>query len=431
MRFLLIFLFVSRFHVAFSQNFTKPIPAGTVDSTGAFAQIDWENDAFQVHQRSVSDWYYSNGIRVAHLSNYWRNWPTRVALLKLAPNGNRDYTALYTFSAGQELYTPRDTKTANRPLYPNDRPYAGYLYLSWGLTTTDSIGARRLTSALTLGMIGPVSGAAEVQRGIHDLLGQPVPAGWGTQMKNDPAISYSVRYEGRAIPRFSPAFDVISDVEGTIGTLMNMAGMGGTVRMGLFTDYFRPTGLYDARGLSSRKFQCYAFIRVGFRAVLDNALMQGGWLNGPKITTPCLPWKYSISTGKPTWGVLLRAKTSSSPSRSTFGPPSSWVLWPTSGVTSPCWCGLRDRLICGLSGRDIDIESSALPRSAAGRNEAVVVGNDFFYDGQPNACTVVLLPSVQPLENVKYFFAVFWVETNAVVGHGDVLKRPVGQGQAR
>ena len=283
MRFLLIGLFVSSFYAAFAQNVTKPVQARDVDSVGAFAQIDWENDAFQVHQRSVSDRYYSNGIRVSHLSNYWRKWPTRVALLKLAPTGNHDDTALYTFSVGQELYTPRDTRTVNRPLYPNDRPYAGYLYLSWGLTTTDPIGARRLTSALTLGMIGPVSGAAEVQRGIHTFLNQPVPVGWGTQMKNDPAIGYSVRYEGRAIPRFSPAFDVISDVEATVGSLMNVAGMGGTVRVGRFTDYFQnPTGLYDARDKSSRRFQCYAFIRVGFRAVLDNALMQGGWLNGRK-----------------------------------------------------------------------------------------------------------------------------------------------------
>lgn len=282
MRFLLLSLLLIPI-ATFSQKSTQPLQSDTTDTAGSFAQLDWENDAFQVHQRSVSDRYYSNGIRLAHLSNYWRTWPTRVALLRLAPTRNRNYTPLYTFSVGQELYTPRDTKTVNRPLYPNDRPYAGYLYLSWGLTTTDPVGARRLTSSLTLGMIGPVSGAAELQRGIHDLLHQPVPADWGSQLKNDPVISYSVRYEGRAIPRFSPAFDVIGDVEGTIGSLMNVAGMGGTVRIGLFNDYFQhPTGTYQAGSESSRKFQCYAFIRVGFRAVLDNALMQGGWLNGAK-----------------------------------------------------------------------------------------------------------------------------------------------------
>ncbi|MBO0929642.1 lipid A deacylase LpxR family protein [Fibrella sp. HMF5036] len=236
-----------------------------------------------MHQRSVSDRYFSNGLRLSHLSNYWKKWPTRVALLRLSAKENRDYRSLYSFSAGQELYTPRNTTWVMRPLYPNDRPYAGYLYFSWGLTTADPIGARRLSSAITLGMIGPASGAAELQREIHHLMGQPMPAGWGTQIKNDPIISYTVRYEGRAIPRFTPAFDVISDVEGTIGSLMNTAGMGGTLRIGLFNDYFQhPTGLYQAGDESSRTFQCYAFCRVGFQAVLDNALMQGGWLNGSK-----------------------------------------------------------------------------------------------------------------------------------------------------
>ncbi|MBC3783928.1 lipid A deacylase LpxR family protein [Spirosoma utsteinense] len=274
MRLLIIILFIINVNPSFSQDSTR---------VGSFVQVDWENDAFQIRRRSVTDRYYSNGIRVAHLSNFWQKWPSRHALLKLHSTRNDTYNSLYSFVIGQEIYTPRNTKIARRPLYPNDRPYAGYLYASWGLTTTDPAGARRLTSALTLGMIGPVSGAADVQEWLHGALGQHVPVGWGAQMKNDPIISYSVRYEGRAIPKFSSAFDVIGDVEGTIGSLMNLAGMGGTVRVGLFNDYFQnPTSMYNAGGTSARKFQCYAFTRVGFRAVLDNALLQGGWLNGAK-----------------------------------------------------------------------------------------------------------------------------------------------------
>ena len=272
----LCFIFIA--HASFAQDTLR----SEANRAGAFVQIDWENDAFQVRQRNITDRYYSNGLRVSHLSNYWRRWPTQYALLKLLPRDGRTYNALYSFAVGQEIYTPRNTKIARRPLYPNDRPYAGYLYASWGLTTTDPIGARRLTSSLTLGMIGSASGAAEVQQRLHGLLGQYVPVGWGAQMKNDPVISYSVRYEGRIIRRFASALDVIGDVEGTVGSLMNGAGMGGTLRIGLFSDYFQnPAGL-DAGGTDPRKFQCYAFVRAGFRAVLDNALLQGGWLNGAK-----------------------------------------------------------------------------------------------------------------------------------------------------
>ncbi|MDB5241349.1 MAG: hypothetical protein JWP57_1974 [Spirosoma sp.] len=282
MRFAYLLLLIFYAFSSFSQDTTQ---AGTIQpetiQPGVFLAIDWENDAFQVRQKSVSDRYYSNGLRVTHMGRFWQRWPTRHALLTLLPKDNRTYNSLYSFSIGQEIYTPKNTKIARRPLYPNDRPYAGYLFVSWGLSTTDPIGARRLTSALTLGMIGPVSGAAEVQQRLHKLLGQPMPAGWEAQMKNDPAISYYVRYEGRVIPRFSPVVDVIGDIDVTIGSLMNVAGMGGTLRLGLFNDYFQnPTGLYNAGGAATRRFQCYAFVRIGFRAVLDNALLQGGWLNG-------------------------------------------------------------------------------------------------------------------------------------------------------
>ena len=174
MRFLLIVLFIVFPLLVLSQDTVQPSPA-----TGSFVQLDWENDAFQIRPRSISDRYYSNGIRIAHLSNYWQKWPTHYTLLNLSPKGNRTYHSLFSFTVGQEIYTPKDTKTVRRPLYPNDRPYAGYLYAAWGLTTTDPVGARRLTSSLTLGMIGPVSGAAEVQTKLHNLLGQFVPVGWG------------------------------------------------------------------------------------------------------------------------------------------------------------------------------------------------------------------------------------------------------------
>jgi hypothetical protein len=203
-------------------------------------------------------------------------------LLRLLPQSGRTYTTLYGLTIGQEIYTPRDTKSEVRPLYPNDRPYAGYLYLSWGAVTTDLVGARRLTSSLSIGAIGPVAGAADVQQTFHRFLDQSYPAGWKTQMRNDPMISYSVRYEGRAVPRLSPALDIIGHVEGHVGSLMNYVGMGGMVRIGLFNDYFQhPTGLYTAASAAPirRKFQFYATAGVSFRAILDNALLQGGWFS--------------------------------------------------------------------------------------------------------------------------------------------------------
>lgn len=250
--------------------------------SGSFLRIDVENDAFQMRPKNISDRYYTGGLRLTYLSNYWHRWPTRHALIRITPKPGRTYGYLYDLTVGQEIYTPRNTKIARRPLYPNDRPYAGYLYLSWGVVTTDVTGARRLNSNLIIGAIGRVSGAAEVQGLLHDVLGQTPSAGWGAQLKNALAISYYVKYEGRLVPRFSPAFDILGHVEGNIGSLSNFAGTGGTLRIGLFNDYFlNATELYDPNaGLTRRKFQCYAFVGASFRAVADNALLQGGLLHG-------------------------------------------------------------------------------------------------------------------------------------------------------
>lgn len=244
-------------------------------------QLDFENDALQVRSRSISDRYYTNGIRISCLTNTAHRWPIRHALLALEPRSSQPGQSLYNLSIGQEIYTPRNIKEVRRPLYPNDRPYAGYLYIAWGLVSTDYSKAHRLASTLILGVIGPLSGAAEMQQTYHRLTNQNVPAGWQTQLANNPAISYSIVYEGRAVPRFSSAFDVIGRVESFVGSLMNYTGVGGTIRIGRFNDYFQSaTGLYNpACTPLHRKFQCYASVGVDLRAILDNSLLQGGWIN--------------------------------------------------------------------------------------------------------------------------------------------------------
>ncbi|GAB3896436.1 lipid A deacylase LpxR family protein [Spirosoma agri] len=258
--------------------------AASTDSikTGSYLQLTWDNDAFQLRAKNTSDRYYTNGIHLKVLSNYWRKWPTQYTLLKLAPKDNRRYDYQYDFGVGQEMYTPRNLTVANRPLYPNDHPYAGFLYMSWGLVTSDVVGGRKLTSKLVLGVIGPLSGAAEVQREFHVAEKFSKPMGWGTQMPNDPVISYSIGYEARLIPRYTPFFDVIGRVDATLGMLSNQASMGTLLRIGLFNDYFQnATGLYDpSMGHSRRRVQVYATMGMAFRAVLDNSILQGGWFNG-------------------------------------------------------------------------------------------------------------------------------------------------------
>ncbi len=276
LRFVLLFVSVSLATAAVAQDTLRTLP-----DPGSYFRLDVDNDALQLKGRNISDRYYTSGVRISYLGNIWAKWPTNRLLLKLGKRSDSTYARLYDFTLGQEIYTPFDKLTAVRPLYPTDRPYCGYIYLSWGLTTTDPVRGRRLSSAFTLGAIGPISLAAESQEVIHRWIHETYPQGWATQFKNDPIISYSVLYESRVVPRFSDYVDFIGFAEGQAGSLGNQVGIGGQIRLGLFADYFsHPSGFYfrsDPR--FRRKLQAYVILGMRFRGLTDNSLLQGGWFN--------------------------------------------------------------------------------------------------------------------------------------------------------
>ncbi len=276
LRFILFCFFVSFATLATAQDSLQ-----TVDNLGSYVRLEVDNDALQLKGRNISDRYYTSGVRVSHQGHAWASWPTNRLLLKFGKRDDKTYARLYDFTIGQEIYTPFDKETAVRPVYPTDRPYAGYIYLSWGLTTTDPAKGRRLTSSFTLGAIGPISGAAEAQEIIHRWIHETYPKGWGTQFKNDPIISYSVLYESRIVPRFSDYADFIGFAEGQAGSLGNQIGVGGQIRLGLFADYFtHPGGFYQRSDPRFRRnVQAYVILSMRFRGLTDNSLLQGGWLN--------------------------------------------------------------------------------------------------------------------------------------------------------
>ena len=69
---------------------------------------------------------------------------------------------------------------------PYDRPYAGVLLGNFSLMSDGDDTRSVLT--LSLGVVGPGSGAENLQNGFHDLIGQNHPNGWGSQIQNTPAI---------------------------------------------------------------------------------------------------------------------------------------------------------------------------------------------------------------------------------------------------
>ena len=168
-----------------------------------------ENDKFAPKNK---DRYYTQGMRLSFNSDEHHYW-----------------------ALTQEINTPSDTGTSN----PSDLdlPYSGALYLTYGYGTVLERGGRRdclFSAEMQVGVIGPASGAANVQNKFHDLLGVSHPAGWSTQLPNEPAINANLEFKRRFDLDGSRHHlrDIIAHGQLQLGTLRTEVALGGQFRWG-------------------------------------------------------------------------------------------------------------------------------------------------------------------------------------------------------
>jgi hypothetical protein len=182
-----------------------------------FTSFTFENDFFAGYDK-----HYTNGVQVAFLTG-----------LDAAPGWLRSMSAdpQAVIGIGQRIYTP--TNTDSRIPDPHDRPYAGWAYVMGDLRTRAAPTIDHLT--VTLGMVGPASGARETQNNIHTLLGEDTSKGWETQVRNRATLM--VGYE-RAWPAVlqgsvgSRRVDLSLRTGASVGTPLTYADAGAVLRYG-------------------------------------------------------------------------------------------------------------------------------------------------------------------------------------------------------
>lgn len=140
---------------------------------------------------------------------------------------------------GQSIYTAEDYTRAD--LIPDDRPYAGLLYigLAWNRREHDPGSNRAMldTREITLGVIGPWSLTEQTQNLVHDVRGIDRFQGWQHQLKNEPALQLALdrkyrefRGAGAIIPGFSA--DSIRSIGFRLGNIETSATLGIEGRIG-------------------------------------------------------------------------------------------------------------------------------------------------------------------------------------------------------
>jgi lipid A 3-O-deacylase len=190
----------------------------------------------------------------------------------------------------QQIYTP--AATAAVVPSPFDRPYAGVLLGNFSLIS-DAEDSRSVLT-LSLGVVGPASGAENLQSGFHALIGQSHPNGWGSQIQNVPAIEVLHERTWR-LPMGTVAgleTDALPSLTIGLGDLRDYLQTGVTFRFGqgLESDFGVPRlrpGLSGGDAFTpTRPFAWYVFAGADGQAVGYDMLLQSSpFRGGPHVST--------------------------------------------------------------------------------------------------------------------------------------------------
>ncbi len=202
------------------------------DAHGAFS-LYIENDSFV-----GTDRYYTSGVKLGWSSpdlEKFSDSPYAKPFLRLfdaLPYINQtDYQKNLLFTLGQNIYTPVDTQS--RVLIPDDRPYAGWLYLGLGVVWKTA--KVRNTLALNVGVVGSWSYAQKTQSRVHDLLGDERAKGWDNQLHNElgALLVYSRDWRWpERIRRKGLNWELLPHAGLAVGNVRSYADFGGELRVG-------------------------------------------------------------------------------------------------------------------------------------------------------------------------------------------------------
>jgi lipid A 3-O-deacylase len=233
-----------------------------------------ENDAF-----AGTDQDYSNGISVSMLL---RGRGLLGGFWDLFGKGDREYFQGY--EAGQVIVTPANTSLSIPD--PNDRPYAGLLYID--LATAMRQANLFHGFKVVTGVVGPYALAGETQNWFHDLIGSGHAQGWDYQLHNEPILNLMYEHRRKYQLFFAePGFgaDVIPSASAMLGNVLIQAQAGAQVRVGYnLPDDFGTTLLrgfgamplpHYAPDEPAPKIGVYAFGSVGGAAVARNITLDG------------------------------------------------------------------------------------------------------------------------------------------------------------
>lgn len=244
--------FLKKSHLLTLSLVLSPLMTSTAfagDESPSFLSFSHEND----NLGGGTDRYYTSGARVTYFDAGIEVPPVIDELADHIPTFDLNETTSVYYTLGQNLYTPANIKLAAQP--ENDRPWAGFLYGSVGLTTAtyneDETRAHIDDLEFTLGIIGPEALGEQTQKFVHKYISNsPKPMGWNNQLGFEPGfiVTWS-----RRVP-YALRYDLFDDINFRVepnytialGTIRTYAGAGATMVLASSKSMDTPTRVRPA-----------------------------------------------------------------------------------------------------------------------------------------------------------------------------------------
>ncbi len=202
---------------------------------------------------------------------------------------------------GHKMYTPNKAIAIN--ITQHDRPFAAYLYGSFGIQKVYKKN-KILITALQLGTTGSNAFGQELQDFIHDIYGFRKAIGWKYQIKNAIGLNFNVSYNSLLLNDSTNTFDISWVNTGQIGTVYTNISSGIYMRLGInpLTEIINSiafnTNLNNENTRFKREIESFFYIKPTFRYALYDATIQGSFLNkNSPVTKELVPIVFNIELG--------------------------------------------------------------------------------------------------------------------------------------
>ena len=247
-----------------------------------------DNDNYDLE---LTDRYYSNGFILQY------NRAVSTGIKGVVKKINR-------FEAGHKVYNPFTNRiSAENVRVQMDRPYAGWLYGSFGSTffTTKQHVVEYTAAA---GIMGPSALGKEVQQGWHKFIGLYQVYGWEYQLNNSIGLNASGAYYHNVVnAKETGAFTMHLVSKAELGTIFSNASAGLLLKTGSLNKEEQQSGYWsgqlgaDAKTFNRKEFIFFAEPLLQYQ--LYNATVQGTLFSTDKgpFTTGIQPLLFQLKTG--------------------------------------------------------------------------------------------------------------------------------------